>query len=126
MALPAVAIDQIDWEVPEQQIGLWQDAGHRFRRNRLAVLGAALVIFLVLIAFLSPLLVHFHLIQDPITQDVGNIEVGSGQSGHPLGTDELGRDTLSRLLYGSRISLSGVILVTGLILPLARATTLAA
>ena len=126
MALRVAAIDQIDWEVPEQQIGLWQDAWHRFRRNRLAVLGAALVVLLVLIAFLAPLLVHFGLIHDPTTQDVANIEVGPFQAGHPLGSDELGRDTLSRLMYGSRISLSVGILVQGIILPIGLAIGLAA
>ena len=127
MALPAAAIEQaIDWEVPEQQIGLWQDAWHRFRRNRLAVLGAALIVFLVLVAFLSPLLVHFGIIVDPIKQQVENIEVGPGVAGHPLGTDELGRDTLSRLMFGSRVSLSVGILVQIIILPFGLAIGLAA
>ena len=127
MALAAPALEQaVDWEVAEQQIGLWQDAWHRFRRNRLAVLGAGLVLFLILVAFLSPLLVHFHLIWNPGTQDVANIEVGPAQAGHPLGSDELGRDTLSRLMYGSRISLSVGILVQGIILPIGLAVGLAA
>ncbi len=126
MAL-AERIDQaVDWDVPEEQIGLWQDAWHRFRRNRLAVLGTVLVIFLVLVAFLSPLLVHFHVIVDPLNQDVSNVEVGSGQGGHPLGTDELGRDTLSRLMYGSRISLSVGVLVQGIVLPIGLAIGLTA
>ncbi len=127
MALPAAATEQaIDWEVPEQQIGLWQDAWHRFRRNRLAVLGAALIVFLVLVAFLSPLLVHFGIIVDPIKQQVENIEVGPGVAGHPFGTDELGRDTLSRLMFGSRVSLSVGILVQIIILPFGLAIGLAA
>ena len=127
MAAPAIAVAaDVDWEVAEKQIGLWQDAWQRFRRNRLAVLGAFLVLFLVLIAFLSPLLVHLRVIVDPITQDVGNIEVGPGFPGHPLGSDELGRDTLSRLMYGSRISLSVGILVQGIILPIGLAIGLAA
>ena len=126
MAIP-VAIEQaIDWEIGEHQIGLWQDAWQRFRRNRLAVLGAALVLFLVLVAFLSPLLVHFGIIIDPIKQQVEQIEVGPGIAGHPLGTDELGRDTLSRLMYGSRISLSVGILVQGIILPIGLAIGLVA
>src|SRR5262249_57676861 len=60
MAIPAVAVGQaaIDWEVPEQQIGLWSDAWTRFRRNRLAVLGLGLVTFLILVALVSPLLVN--------------------------------------------------------------------
>ncbi|TAN32247.1 ABC transporter permease [bacterium] len=127
MALPAAAIDQaVDWEVSEQQIGLWSDAWQRFRRNRLAVLGAGLVIVLILIAFLSPLLVHLGAIIDPLKQDVANIEVGPGQAGHPLGSDELGRDTLSRLMFGSRISLSVGILVQGIILPIGLAIGLLA
>ena len=127
MALPAAAVEQVvDWDVPEQQIGLWQDAWQRFRRNRLAVLGAALVLFMVMIAFLSPLLVHLGVIVDPIKQQVEHIEVGPGQFGHPLGTDELGRDTLSRLMFGSRISLSVGILVQGIILPIGLAIGLTA
>src|SRR5258706_9267820 len=107
MALPAAAVQQaVDWEVPEEQIGLWRDAWRRFKRNRLAVLGASIVVFLVLVAFLSPLLVHFGLIIDPIKQQVERIQVGPGVGGHPLGTDQLGRDTLSRVMFGSRISLS--------------------
>jgi oligopeptide transport system permease protein len=126
VALAAPVPQAIDWEVPEQQIGLWQDAWHRFRRNKLAVAGAVLVVFLVLVAFLSPLLVHFGLIIDPIKQEVEHIEASPGQFGHVLGTDELGRDTLSRLMYGSRISLSVGILVQGIILPIGLAIGLAA
>jgi len=126
VALAAPVPQAIDWEVPEQQIGLWQDAWHRFRRNRLSVAGAVLVVFLVLVAFLSPLLVHFGLIIDPIRQEVEHIEASPGQFGHLLGTDQLGRDTLSRLMYGSRISLSVGILVQGIILPIGLAIGLAA
>ena len=126
MALAKPVEVAVDWEVAEQQIGLWQDAWHRFRRNRLAVLGAVLILFLILVAFLSPLLVHFGIIVNPTTQQVENIEVGPGQAGHLFGTDELGRDTLSRLMYGSRISLSVGILVQGIILPIGLAIGLAA
>ncbi len=126
MALATPIEQAIDWEVPEEQIGLWQDAWRRFRRNRLALLGAVLVVLLVLIAFLAPLLVHLGIIIDPIHQQVENIEVGPGVAGHPLGTDELGRDTLSRLMYGSRISLSVGILVQGIILPIGLAIGLMA
>jgi len=123
----AARVDQaVDWEVPEQQLGLWADAWHRFRRNRLAVAGAVLVVFLILVAFLSPLLVHFGIIVAPGTQQVENIEVAPGFPGHLLGTDELGRDTLSRLMFGSRISLSVGILVQGIILPIGLAIGLTA
>ena len=69
---------------------------------------------------------HFGIIVNPTTQQVENIEVGPAQAGHLLGTDELGRDSLSRLMYGSRISLSVGILVQGIILPIGLAIGLAA
>jgi oligopeptide transport system permease protein len=126
MALAAPIEQAVDWEVPEQQIGLWSDAWQRFRRNRLAVLGLSIIVLLIIVAVISPLLVHFGLIVDPIKQQVENIEVAPGQMGHPLGTDELGRDTLSRVMYGSRISLSIGILVQAIILPIGLAIGLTA
>ena len=127
MAVPAVAVEQlVEWEVAETQIGLWTDAWQRFRRNRLAVAGAALVLILVLIAFLCPLLVQLGILQNPVKQNVQYIEAAPGQAGFLLGSDELGRDTLSRLLFGSRISLSVGILVQGIILPIGLAIGLAA
>jgi len=119
VAIPAAAVEQlVDWEVPEHQIGLWTDALQRFRRNRLAIAGAALVGVLVIVAFGSPLLVHFGIIHDPLKQNVEFIESGPGQNGFLIGSDELGRDTLARLLYGSRVSLAVGILVQAIILPI--------
>jgi oligopeptide transport system permease protein len=126
VAIPVAVEQVIDWEIGEQQIGLWRDAWQRFRRNRLALLGAALVLVLVVVAFLSPLLVHFGMIINPTTQEVEHIEVGPGMYRHVLGTDQLGRDTLSRLMFGSRISLSVGILVQGIILPIGLAIGLTA
>jgi oligopeptide transport system permease protein len=117
MALPVAAVERVvDWDVPEEQIGLWTDAWQRFRRNRLAVVGAVLVVLLIVIAFIGPILVHFGWLRDPNAQDVVYIEAAPGQNGYILGSDELGRDTLSRLLFGSRVSLSVGILVQLVIL----------
>lgn len=117
MAMRAVAVEHVqDWDVAEKQVGLWSDAWTRFQRNRLAVGGAVIVVLLVLIALSAPLLVHFGLIKDPNYQDVAYIEAGPGQNGFLLGSDELGRDTLSRLIFGSRVSLSVGILVQFVIL----------
>jgi len=127
VALPAATIEQLgQWEVPEQQIGLWSDALQRFRRNRLAIAGAAVVLLLVLIAFGSPLLVQLHLIADPLKQHVEFIEAAPGQNGYAFGADELGRDTLSRLLFGSRVSLAVGIFVQAIILPIGLAIGLTA
>jgi oligopeptide transport system permease protein len=125
-AVPQLVDQPIDWEVPEQQIGLWQDAWQRFRRNRLAIVGAVVVTVLVVLAVLANLLVAIHLIPDPFRQDVINIEVGPGSPGHVLGSDELGRDTLARLIFGSRVSLAVGILVQLIILPIGLAIGLAA
>jgi len=73
VAIPVAVEQAIDWEIGEQQIGLWRDAWQRFRRNRLALLGAALVMVLVVVAFLAPLLVHFGIIINPTTQEVEHI-----------------------------------------------------
>jgi oligopeptide transport system permease protein len=109
MAAPAIALEQIDWENPEQ-VGLWKDAWQRFRRNPIAVLGLVIIGVLVLIAVLAPVAVAVHLIKDPLQQDVANSYAGFSPQ-HPLGTDYLGRDLLSRVMYGARISLSLGILV---------------
>ena len=109
MAAPAIALEQIDWENPEQ-IGLWKDAWQRFRRNPIAVLGLIIIGLLVLMALIAPLLVGLHVIKDPLEQDVAH-SYASFSLKDPLGTDYLGRDLLSRVMYGARISLSLGILV---------------
>jgi oligopeptide transport system permease protein len=115
MALPipsAPLEQQLDWDVPEQ-VGLWTDVWRRFRRNRLAVAGAVIVVILVLDAVLAGLLVQIGLVQDPIKQHV-ELSATGPSAAHLLGTDELGRDTLSRLMFGARISLTIGILVQGI------------
>lgn len=80
----------------------------RFRRNRLAVAGAWVVFASALAALLAPLLAPF----DPNDQLVLLREAGAGSIrippsvDHLLGTDQLGRDILSRILFGARISLT--------------------
>ena len=72
----------------------------RFRRNKVAVASAVIIAGFVVMAAFAPLLAPF----GPLQQDLANNYAGPSLE-HPLGTDELGRDTLSRLLYGSRVSL---------------------
>jgi oligopeptide transport system permease protein len=116
MAATAVALDaQFDWDVP-QQVGLWTDAWHRFRRNRLAVGGLVVLAILLLDIPLSHLLPIIGVLPDPLTQDVTIIYAPPGTPGHLLGTDQLGRDTLSRLMSGAQISLSIGIIVQFIVL----------
>jgi oligopeptide transport system permease protein len=112
---PTAALDlPQDWDVPEQ-IGLWTDVWRRFRRNRLAVAGLAIVALLVLDAILVPLLVALGIVQDPIKQNVV-IALFPPNAQHLMGTDLLGRDTMSRVMFGARISLTIGILVQFIIL----------
>lgn len=73
----------------------------RFKRNRLAVLGGVIVLLLFLIALFSPLISPY----DPNEIDRKHI-LEPPSMAHPLGTDDLGRDVLSRMIYGSQISLA--------------------
>jgi peptide/nickel transport system permease protein len=70
------------------------------RRNRAAICGAGIVLAFVVLAVLAPVLVPYN----PIQGNLGDrLQPFSGA--HWLGTDELGRDLLSRILYGARVSL---------------------
>ena len=73
---------------------------HRLMRNRSATIGSAVVLAWLLVALLAPLIAP----QSPTAQKLTNrLKPPSAQ--HPFGTDELGRDILSRVLYGARVSL---------------------
>src|SRR5262245_24669004 len=77
----------------------------RFLRNRVAVLGAGILVLLALAALAAPLLLRETAGYDPSTA-LSNDILHSPSLAHPLGTDDLGRDELARLLYGARVSLS--------------------
>ena len=115
MAAPALVAAEVDWEVPEQ-IGLWSDAWMRFRRNRLAVGSLAFVLLLIITAVLAPLLQRVGLIQDPIAQDVVNSYASPLTHHHLFGSDELGRDVLSKVIFGSQVSLAIGLLVQAIVL----------
>ena len=88
-----------------------------FVRNRLAVGGGIVVSFLVALAVLAPLLAPW----DPNKPDTRRILTPPSPS-HPLGTDQIGRDVLSRVLYGARVSLAvgfvsvGIATIIGILL----------
>jgi peptide/nickel transport system permease protein len=72
----------------------------QFWRSKSAVVGLVLTVLFVLLALLAPVLAP----SDPTLFTLGQ-QLQPPSSAHPLGTDELGRDTLSRILYGARITL---------------------
>ena len=105
MVAPALTFEQVeDWDVPEQ-IGLWRDAWQRFRRNPVAVAGLVVVVVIALAALTAPLAVALGVITDPLKQNT-SVPFAAVSAQHPLGTDQLGRDLLARVMFGARISLT--------------------
>jgi len=92
----------------------FKESWQLFARNRLALVGLALVGLLVLIALLAPWLAPF----DPTQGDLQTTRLLAPSAAHWMGTDEQGRDILSRLIWGSRITLFIVVLVAVMAAPL--------
>ena len=90
---------------------LWSDAIFRLTRNKAAMFGAFILIILIASAALAPWIA-------PYSYSFQNLELGASppSSEHFLGTDVLGRDLLSRILYGARISLLVGFVATGVAL----------
>ena len=81
----------------------WAIAARHFKKNRLAIAGLAVMIILYLITLITPLIAPF----DPAAQgDILTARYLPPGAEHWMGTDKFGRDILSRVLYGARISLS--------------------
>ncbi|NBV24018.1 MAG: ABC transporter permease subunit [Proteobacteria bacterium] len=90
---------------------LWQDAWARLRKNKLALASAFLVIALGLVCAAAPWV-------SPFSYDAQDLALGAAKPSakHWLGTDHLGRDQLTRLLYGGRVSLMVGLCATGVAL----------
>ena len=80
--------------------GLWGEALRRVLRNPFAIVGVVLIAGLTFTAIFAPWLAPY----DPIEQNLDAISQGPSRE-HLLGTDDIGRDELSRLIYGARYSL---------------------
>jgi len=79
---------------------LWEDALYRLRQNKLAMIGMVYLIFMVIICLLTPWIA-------PYGYEEQNLRLGAvpPNAEHWLGTDTFGRDMLTRILYGGRLSL---------------------
>jgi peptide/nickel transport system permease protein len=97
----------------QARLGRWYRAWMAFRRNGLAMTGLAVVLALALMAIAAPL------IADPASANLQVLEdrLQPWSSAHWLGTDELGRDILVRILFGARITLTIVALVSLIVVP---------
>ena len=80
---------------------LWGDAWVRLRRNKLAMAGGIFIILLALAAIFAPLLTPY-----TFAKQNYNVILQGPPWAHPMGTDQLGRDTFARFLYGARTSLA--------------------
>lgn len=96
LALPAAAPVSLP-----QRSGYWEMVGGRLRRDPVTVAFCLLMLAIVLAAVFAPLLSPF----DPYKESIVLRLKPFGYRGHPLGTDELGRDILARILYGGRSAL---------------------
>ena len=79
-------------------------------KNKIAVLGGLLVLVEIVVAILAPYLAPF----DPLDQDLKSVLLPPLTEGHLMGSDDLGRDILSRIIYGARISLLVGVAVVGI------------
>jgi peptide/nickel transport system permease protein len=86
--------------VPRASAGLWHDAARRLRRDHAAVAGLIVILTLIVIAIAAPWITPY----DPNDQSF-RIKLKPPSSEHWLGTDEFGRDVLSRILVGTRVAL---------------------
>ena len=101
----------MDLEKIQQGRSLWQDALSRLMQNHLAVFGLCVVILLILVAIFADVIA-------PYSYQEQNLVLGASppSSDHWLGTDTLGRDLFTRILYGSRVSLMVGVLATSVAL----------
>jgi peptide/nickel transport system permease protein len=97
----AVDVSKIPAPVFERSPGYWSSVLKRFSRDKVAMTAAAVVLLLVLMALFAPWATP----ADPYKSSMLNRLKPIGTDGFPLGTDELGRDMLSRLMIGARLSL---------------------
>src|SRR5262245_22791232 len=81
--------------------GYWTTVWRRFRRDPVAMTALLIIVAIILMAIFAPYLAP----QDPYKGMSLRRLRPPGTPGFPLGTDELGRDMLSRLIYGARLSL---------------------
>ena len=89
------------FEEAEQGTSLWKDAWARLRKNKMAVFGAGTLVFMALFCLIGPFI-------SPYTYDAQDLNqyAKPPSAQHWFGTDKLGRDQLTRIMYGGRISLA--------------------
>ncbi|MFG6495953.1 ABC transporter permease [Fictibacillus sp. UD] len=97
---PPLVPQHVPAPVEDKAISPWKEAWRNFKKNKIALVGLSIVSFFILLAIFADLLAPYHF------RD-GNLADKhiSPSAEHWFGTDEFGRDILSRIIYGARISL---------------------
>ncbi|MFC4557766.1 ABC transporter permease [Virgibacillus kekensis] len=116
--MPANAVLKEDEVIPKKKERQFVKTTKRLLKNKLAVFGLFIIGLLIITAAFAPYLVSY----GPYEQNLSQTELGIGEEGHILGTDNYGRDMWSRLAYGARISL--VVGLTSVVLGLTGGVTL--
>ncbi|OHV26176.1 ABC transporter permease [Rhizobium sp. RMa-01] len=93
--------------IEEQPVNLWRDAWYRLKRNKLAVFGLVIVLILAFTAIFGPYLTPY----DYLGQDL-NARNALPSMSHLFGTDDLGRDVFSRVVFGTRTAFLVAVIVT--------------
>ncbi len=105
--------------------GFWLLAWRRFRRNRLGLYSGAVLVIMIAVALAAPVISAFVTHQTATGQDLNTV-LANPSAQHWLGSDELGRDTLTRLAYGAQASLGVGVLTVAIVLAIGVPTGLAA
>jgi oligopeptide transport system permease protein len=95
-----MAVNSLPLDTRKAEVSLWADAWRRLQRNRLAMLGGAIILGLGLVAIFADVIAPYHYTK---ANFLHAYEFPNRQ--FPLGTDPLGRDMLSRIIYGARVSM---------------------
>jgi len=96
-----VNTEALAFESAEEGSSLWHDAWLRLRKNRLAIFGGSVLLFMIVVVLLTPWIA-------PYGYEAQNLDLGATppSAEHWLGTDIFGRDVLTQIMYGGRISLA--------------------
>ncbi|MBM7587081.1 peptide/nickel transport system permease protein [Bacillus pakistanensis] len=100
MAELAPNTGDVKQNVQEETISPWREAWRSFRKNKIALVGLGIVLFFIIIALFAPVIAPQGINEQDLSK---RLQAPSGE--HWLGTDDFGRDILSRIIHGARISL---------------------
>ncbi|MBW9114309.1 ABC transporter permease [Rhizobium cauense] len=105
--MSAIPLSTVETTQEEPPVNLWRDAWHRLKRNKLALFGLVVVLILAFAAIFGPYLTPY----DYLSQDLQARNAAPSLQ-HLFGTDDLGRDVFSRVVFGTRTAFLVAIVVT--------------